>query len=63
MLGCIYINPTESEDPDAQVHMWVRQSVYDEGLDPVLFRTVKRWMHEAWPFERVVYPGREEKES
>ena len=63
VLGCLYINPTEPEDTDAQVHMWVRQSAYDEGFDPVLFQTVKRWMQEAWPFERVVYPGREEEES
>lgn len=59
-LGCIYINPPSDGRNDARVRLWVRQSAYDQGLDPVLFQTVRDWLAERWPFERVAYPGREE---
>ena len=57
-LGCVYILPTDKSDYDAEVYMWVRESAYDEGLDPVLFETVKKWIEEIWPFKKVAYPGR-----
>jgi len=59
VLGCLYINPTDREGIDAVVYMWARQSEHDLGLDLILFETVKQWMGEVWPFEIVVYPGRE----
>lgn len=57
-LGCVYILPAERYSVDAEIYLWVRQSAYDKGFDPVLFQVVKRWIAEAWPFERVAYPGR-----
>jgi len=60
VLGCAYINPPRRTDADAEVHMWVRQSEYDRGLDEVLFQAVRDWMGSAWPFATVAYPGREE---
>jgi RimJ/RimL family protein N-acetyltransferase len=59
VLGCVYINPTKRVDADAEVHMWVRQSEYNRGLDEILYQTVKDWMNSMWPFTTVVYPGRE----
>ena len=61
VLGCLYINPCPPEvnGPDATVHMWVRQTEYDKGLDKVLFDTVKDWIKTDWPFRKVIYPGRE----
>lgn len=59
VLGCVYINPVDRNDADAQVRMWVRTSEYDKGLDPILFMEVKKWIASAWPFTRVIYPGRE----
>ena len=59
VVGCLYINPTKKLEADAVVHMWVRQSEFDKGLDPVLFQTVKEWIKTSWPFEKVAYPGRE----
>lgn len=59
VLGCVYINPTEREDADAVVYMWVRQSEYDQGLDPVLFQTIKEWLEASWPFSAVAYPDRD----
>ncbi len=59
VLGCVYINPVESADADARVRMWVRTSEFDKGLDPIIFREVKKWMETSWPFTRVTYPDRE----
>jgi RimJ/RimL family protein N-acetyltransferase len=59
VLGCVYINPARRVDADAEVYMWVRQSEYDQGLDEVLFQTLKNWMISSWPFAAVAYPGRE----
>ncbi len=39
--------------------MWVRASEVDNGLDSILFDSVKKWLSEDWPFEKVAYPGRE----
>ena len=59
VLGCIYINPTTKGDYDADIDMWVRASEVDNGLDSVLFDSVKKWISEKWPFKKVAYPGRE----
>ena len=59
VLGCVYINPTEKEDVDARISMWVRQSEFDKGLDPILFDEVREWIAKEWPFEEVRYPNRE----
>ena len=59
VLGCVYINPSEDEDTDALVFLWARQSEFDQGLDPILFATVKDWIEADWPFDQVAYPGRD----
>lgn len=58
VLGCLYIYPSKMTDFDAVVQMWVRQTEYDQGLDEILFRTVKDWINADWPFKKVIYPGR-----
>lgn len=57
-LGCIYIIPPTRGDYDAEVWLWVRKELIDK-LDQKLFRTVKKWLNEYWPFKKVAYPGRE----
>ena len=57
VLGCVYINKGQ-RGPDAAVFMWVRSSAYELGLDPLLEAAVREWMDRDWPFEWVVYPGR-----
>lgn len=57
-LGCVYIDPLEGYPEAASVRLWVRQSAHDQGLDSALFRTIRRWLDDCWPFERVVFPGR-----
>ena len=58
-LGCVYINPAREAGIDARIRMWVRESEYEKGLDPLLFRAVKEWIEKEWPFEKVSYPERE----
>lgn len=57
-LGCVYIVPSENPGIDAEVYLWVRQSEYERGADPVLFEAVKGWIAEGWPFGTVEYPRR-----
>jgi len=59
IIGCTYINPTLKEDYDAKITMWVRASVVKNGLDTILFDSVKKWIAKDWPFRKVAYPGRE----
>ena len=59
VLGCLYINPTTKGDYDAKITMWVRASEADNGLDSILFNSVKKWISEDWSFKNVAYPGRE----
>jgi hypothetical protein len=59
VLGCLYINPAKNVQVDAVIRMWVRQSEFDKGLDPILFQTVREWVNSSWPFENAAYPGRE----
>jgi len=59
VIGCIYIFPTTKGDFNATVEMWVRASVLDAGLDNILYKSVKQWISEEWPFNKVAYPGRD----
>jgi hypothetical protein len=58
-LGCVYLNPTGSQDYDVQVLYWVRTSEVAHGLDERLGAALRAWLAESWPFARVAYPGRE----
>lgn len=58
-LGCVYIFPSRKKVFDADVFMWIRQSELTSGLDEFLFSTVKKWIEEKWPFDKVAYPGRQ----
>ena len=57
-IGCVYINPTRKQRYDAVVYLWVRDSEFEKGLDPILFDAVKQWVANDWPFQKVAYPGR-----
>ena len=58
-LGCMYIYPSDNPNYDAMVIMWIRQSEVTNGLDEILFSTVKKWIQDKWPFEKVAYAGRD----
>ncbi len=59
VIGCLYIFPTNKSDFNANITMWVRISVLDAGLDTILFKSVKQWISQEWPFNKVAYPGRD----
>lgn len=59
IIGCLYINPTAKADYDVEITMWVRTSVLKNGLDAILYSSVKEWISKDWPFQKVAYPGRE----
>ena len=58
VIGCVYIYPAEDTGFDARCRSWVRADV--AHLDIVLYRRVRSWLAEAWPFERVDYATRPE---
>ena len=58
VIGCVYIYPTEDTGFDARCRSWVRADV--AHLDVVLYRAVRSWLAEAWPFGRVDYASRTE---
>ena len=58
-LGCVYIYLGDRGGYDARVNYWVRDSERTRGLDERLGAFLRRWLAEAWPFQRVAYPGRE----
>ena len=57
-LGCMYIFPSREDDYEADIYCWVRKSEFDKGLDELLFSTVKDWIVNDWPFQKVRFPGR-----
>ena len=59
LVGCVYVDLPAKAGHDAEVWLWVRASELASGLEDLLYATVRRWVEECWPFERVVYPGRE----
>lgn len=58
-LGCVYIYPSNKKDFDAEAYLWVRESAFRDGLEPILYNIVKEWLKKDWPFQSVAYPGRE----
>lgn len=58
-LGCLYIYPARAEQHDVGVYYWVRDSVKADGMEEKLGDFVRGWLADVWPFERVVFPGRD----
>ena len=55
-LGCVYINPSEKKDFDTEIYLWARESELKNGLEELLFETVKNWVDEKWPFMKAAFP-------
>ena len=53
------MSPDETAGYDAEVWLWVRASELGTGLEAELYATLRRWVEERWPFDKVAYPGRE----
>jgi RimJ/RimL family protein N-acetyltransferase len=55
LLGCVYIDPPESDaDGDAVVSWWVVGAHAGGPLEAALDDAVPRWLTEVWGFERYV---------
>jgi len=57
-LGCCYIHPTGVDGFDAEAYYWARADRLAGGLEERLGAAFRAWLAEAWPFERVLFPGR-----
>ncbi len=58
--GCLYVQPTRNPAYEATVYFWIAESAVEGGRSPVIESTLREWIEEAWPFETVAYPGRDE---
>ena len=56
VIGCVYIYPSDKPGVDAHVRSWVRESRAE--MDPVVWRSLSRWLVEEWPFQIVEYASR-----
>ena len=57
VIGCLYIYPSKTDGVDAEVSAWVTASQAE--LDPVVWRSVRDWLDETWPFQRYEYGARD----
>ena len=58
VLGCAYINPSETHD--ARVWMWVRRGAWEKGLDPIVEAALREWLERVWPFKRIDWGDRDQ---
>ena len=55
-LGSVYIDPSQSQNYDCEVYLWVRDDSIT--LDQALYQTVLSWLQNEWPFSKIAFPGR-----
>jgi len=63
-VGCFYLFPAGfrgkvPEACDVDVSFWVTQKAYDEALYLELYRSLKHWLAEKWPFKQVFWSNRD----
>lgn len=56
-FGCLYFYPPgfrkeAPEGSDVDVSFWVTQKGYDKGLYSELYKTIKKWLENDWPFKK-----------
>lgn len=59
VLGCVYLYPSKLDEYDVEIGLWVTSNAFEAGLDEILYKTVREWVKSSWPFEQVIFPGRE----
>lgn len=57
VLGCVYVCPGESDNFDATITYWVRESQMNGNLPNDLRIALEKWIAESWPFRNVQYNG------
>jgi len=56
-IGCLYIEPCNREGIDAEIYFWIRDDILH--LEAEFEKTIKNWLTRSWPFNRIVFPGRD----
>ena len=55
-LGSVYIDPSQSQNYDCEVYLWIRNDSL--SLDNELYQIVLKWLSNEWPFSKIAFPGR-----
>jgi RimJ/RimL family protein N-acetyltransferase len=50
LLGCVYIDPPDASDGDAEIAWWVVDDLVGSPCEAALDELVPRWIADAWPF-------------
>ena len=58
IIGCLYIYPSDEPDHGASIQSWVTEGRAE--MDASIYRAVKEWMAESWPFMSFNYDPRSE---
>ena len=57
LLGCVYIDPPEKQDADAEISWWVVDEQAGTDLERSLDALIPQWIGAAWPFRQPRYIG------
>ena len=57
LLGCVYIDPPQDDDAEADVAWWVVDGMTGTALEDALRDEIPRWLREEWPFDRPRVAG------
>jgi hypothetical protein len=55
-LGSVYIDPSQSQNYDCEVYLWIRNDSLN--LDKELYHSVIKWLSNEWPLAKIAFPGR-----
>jgi hypothetical protein len=58
LIGCVYIDPPDEPELDAEIWYWARQSELASGLEQYIEQFLRSWLASTWSFSRVVINGR-----
>lgn len=60
LLGCCYLDPSDTPGVDAEACYWARSDRIEGGLEERLAAVYRQWVSTAWPFRHVIWPGRDQ---
>lgn len=58
-LGCLYIQPTRVSNYEAGIYFWTSAVAGRRNLTANISETIRQWISDDWPFDKIVYPGRD----
>ena len=59
LIGCVYIDPPEKPDADAEISWWVRDEYVGSIVEAALDELVPAWIASDWPLAAPRYVGRD----